>query len=102
SPAVGVSAIVNGQHVQVGGPYLLEQAQRSEIPSAQQWKNEGAIILHVLCDGEVIGGLKLADEIRPESHDAVQALHTLGVEVVMITGDADAVAHNVGEELGIK
>lgn len=102
SPAVGVSAIVNGQHVQVGGPYLLEQAQRSEIPSAQQWKNEGAIILHVLCDGEVIGGLKLADEIRPESHDAVQALHTLGVEVVMITGDADAVAHKVGEELGIK
>lgn len=102
SPAVGVSAIVNGQRVQVGGPYLLEQAQRSEIPSAQQWKNEGAIILHVLCDGEVIGGLKLADEIRPESHDAVQALHTLGVEVVMITGDADAVAHKVGEELGIK
>src|SRR5699024_10747179 len=52
-------------------------------------------------DGTVIGGLKLADEIRPESHDAVTALHTLGVDVVMITGDAEAVAQKVGRELGI-
>ena len=101
SPAVGVSAIVHDQHIQVGGPYLLEQAQQSEIPDAQQWKHEGAIILHVLCDGEVIGGLKLADEIRPESYAAVQALHKLGIAVVMITGDAEAVAQDVGRQLGI-
>src|SRR5699024_3384591 len=49
----------------------------------------------------VIGGLKLADEVRPESRDAVDALHELGVEVVMITGDAEAVADEVGRELGI-
>ena len=101
SPAVGVSAIVNDQHIQVGGPYLLQEAQQSEIPHAQQWKNEGAIILHVLCNGEVIGGLKLADEIRPESHDTVHALHQLSIEVVMITGDAEAVAQDVGRQLGI-
>ncbi len=49
----------------------------------------------------MIGGLKLADEIRPESRDAVDALHALGIQVVMITGDADAVADAVGSELGI-
>ena len=101
APAVGVSAIINDQHIQVGGPYLLQEAQQAEIPTAQQWKNEGAIILHVLCDGKVIGGLKLADEIRTESYDAVQALHKLGIEVVMITGDAEAVAQDVGRQLGI-
>jgi Cu2+-exporting ATPase len=52
-------------------------------------------------DGEVIGGLKLADEIRAESRDAVDELHRRGVEVVMITGDAEAVAQAVGTELGI-
>ncbi|MBU3995035.1 MAG: HAD-IC family P-type ATPase, partial [Actinobacteria bacterium] len=68
---------------------------------ADAWRMEGAIILHVIRDGAVIGGLKLADEVRPESRDAVDALHKLGVEVVMITGDAEAVANEVGRELGI-
>ncbi|WP_217565534.1 HAD family hydrolase, partial [Micrococcus sp. GbtcB5] len=62
---------------------------------------EGAIILHVLRGGQVVGGLRLADEVRPESRYAVDALHALGVEVVMITGDAEAVANEVGKELGI-
>src|SRR5699024_7672964 len=90
SPAVGVAALVNTQQIRVGGPYMLAEAEREEIAVAEDWKAEGAIILHVLSDGEVIGGLKLADEIRPESYDAVKALHKLGVEVVMITGDAEA------------
>ena len=58
-------------------------------------------MLHVIVDGEVAGALKLADEIRAESREAVDALHALGVQVVMITGDAEAVAHAVADELGI-
>lgn len=54
-----------------------------------------------LADGAVIGALRLADEIRAESHDAVAALHAAGVQVVMITGDAQAVANTVAAELGI-
>ena len=73
----------------------------SEVEEAEAWRQEGAIILHVLRDDEVIGVLKLTDEVRPESHDAIDALHSLGVEVVMITGDAEAVANSVGRELGI-
>ncbi len=58
-------------------------------------------MLHVVRDGQVVGGLKLADEIRPESREAVTALHKLGVEVVMVTGDAPAVADSVAGDLGI-
>jgi Cu2+-exporting ATPase len=101
SPAVGVSARVDGRIVQVGGPHLLSQEDASELPVADEWRAEGAIILHVLLDGKTVGALRLADEIRPESRAAVDALHARGVQVVMITGDADAVAHAVATDLGI-
>lgn len=101
SPAVGVKAIVDGTVIEVGGPYLLDQHSQKELAVAEQWREEGAIILHVLADGEVIAALRLADEIRPESRDAVDALHANDVQVVMITGDAEAVAETVAKDLGI-
>ncbi|NLZ98319.1 MAG: heavy metal translocating P-type ATPase, partial [Micrococcus sp.] len=101
SPAVGVTAMVDGHEIRVGGPHLLDETQQPEVDQADAWRADGAIILHVVRDGIVIGGLKLADEIRPESYDAVKALHRLGAEVVMITGDAEAVANAVGRQLGI-
>ena len=101
SPAVGVTATVNGQQVQVGGPNLLQQHGAAELDVADRWRADGAIILHVLADGRVIGALKLADEIRTESRHAVDALHARNIQVVMITGDAEAVAASVAAELGI-
>lgn len=101
SPAVGVTATVEGREIRVGGPRLLEEIAADEVGAATGWRQEGAIILHVVRDGAVLGGLRLADEIRPESREAVDALHELGVEVVMITGDAQAVAEAVGRELGV-
>ncbi len=92
SPAVGVTATVEGHEIRVGGPRLLDEIGGQEVHAATSWRDEGAIILHVVRDGTVLGGLRLADEIRPESREAVDALHKLGVEVVMITGDAEAVA----------
>jgi len=101
APAVGVRAEISGRVVQVGGPYLLEQENAAELPIADDWRREGAIILHVLRDGRVIGALRLADEIRPESRSAVRQLQERGIEVVMITGDAAAVADAVAADLGI-
>lgn len=101
SPAVGVKAEVDGTTIEVGGPYLLEQHDVHELPVADSWREQGAIILHVLADGVVIGALRLADAVRPESRDAVDALHARDVQVMMITGDAPAVAETVAEELGI-
>lgn len=101
SPAVGVTATVGGRRVQVGGPALLEQEGADELDVAQAWRSEGAIILHVLVDGRTVGALSLADEVRQESREAVDALHQVGIQVVMITGDAEAVARSVADELGI-
>ncbi len=101
SPAVGVSATIDGAEVEVGGPHLLASHEVSELAIAEDWREQGAIILHVLRDSEVIGALRLADEIRSESREAVDALHAAGSQVVMITGDAEAVARTVAAELGI-
>ncbi|CQA00852.1 Probable copper-transporting ATPase [Mycobacteroides abscessus] len=100
-PALGVSAQVAETRVQVGGPALLDARGSRELAVAAQWRTEGAIILHVLLDGQVAAALRLADDIRPESADTVKALHKLGVRVVMITGDAQAVADTVAGRLGV-
>lgn len=102
SPAVGVTATVEGARVRVGGPHLLAEEGASELDGVAPWQAAGAIVLHVLVDGAVAGALRLADEIRPESREAVQALRALGVDVAMVTGDAEAVARQVAGELGIE
>ncbi|MBF9337581.1 cadmium-translocating P-type ATPase, partial [Microbacterium lacticum] len=101
SPAVGVTATVDAHEVRVGGPRLLDEIGAHEVDAADAWRRDGAIILHVAVDGDVVGALALADAVRPESHEAVEALHALGIEVVMITGDAEAVARTVAGALGI-
>lgn len=101
STSVGVSGKVDGTTISVGGPSLLTSHNADALGETESWQADGKIILHVLADGQVIGAIGLADEIREESRQAVDALHALGIQVVMITGDAEAVANSVAEELGI-
>jgi Cu2+-exporting ATPase len=101
SPAVGVRARVGGRTVEVGGPNLLQERGLTELDGLEQWRTDGAIVLHVLVDGRPAGALKLADEVRAESRAAVRELHDRGVDVVMMTGDAEAVARTVATEIGI-
>ncbi|WP_244259469.1 heavy metal translocating P-type ATPase [Rathayibacter sp. VKM Ac-2759] len=101
STSVGVTAVVDGVAIGVGGPSLLHAHGASALEQTGAWEAEGMIILHVLRDGAVIGALGLADEVREESRQAVRALDAVGVEVVMVTGDAEAVAASVAAELGI-
>jgi Cu2+-exporting ATPase len=101
----GVEATVDGTRVAVGGPALLRERNLS-VPDElsrriEEWKDRGAAVLYVVRDGQVYGALALEDEIRPESKQAVDDLHALGVKVVMITGDAKQVADAVAKQLGI-
>jgi Cu2+-exporting ATPase len=101
----GVQATVDGRKIAVGGPALLRQTD-AEVPprlaeQIRRWSAQGAAVLYVIADGAVVGALALADEVRPESKAAVDALHEQGVHVVMITGDARPVAEAVGRDLGV-
>jgi Cu2+-exporting ATPase len=101
----GVEARVDGVPVAVGGPSLLRErgaeVPRSLADEVEAWKRRGAAVLYVSRDDAVVGALALEDQIRPESREAVDGLHRLGIRVAMITGDARQVADAVAEELGI-
>ncbi|MET7276692.1 heavy metal translocating P-type ATPase [Kribbella sp. NPDC005582] len=101
----GVQAVVDGNEVAVGGPALLREygaAEPAELEShVAEWKSQGAAVLQVLKDRQVVGAIALADAVREESRQAVDALHRRGVRVAMITGDAHQVAEAVAAELGI-
>jgi Cu2+-exporting ATPase len=104
-PGRGVRARVEGRTVTLGGPRLLTE-EDLEAPAGlrketEQWAAEGATVLHLATDGEILGAIALADEIRPESQEAVKALHGLGLRVAMITGDAQPVADAVARRIGI-
>ncbi len=101
SAGVGVTATVDGREISVGGPSLLASHNATAMNETQAWAADGDTILHVLADGVIVGALGLTDEVREESPQAVAALHQLDIQVVMITGDAEAVAQSVAAELGI-
>ena len=99
----GVHAVVDGATVEVGGPRLLsERGVKSDaIVPHELWSERGATILYLLRDGVLLGALSLEDGIRDESRRAVQGLHSAGIEVAMVTGDAANVASAVARDLGI-
>jgi len=108
-PGRGVRAHVDGRILYVGGPALLrtlgvkpDATVRSGADAASA-RGESAVYL-VEEVGEarrVLAALAVADVVRPESAEAVRALHDAGIEVVMMTGDAKPVADAVASELGI-
>ena len=100
-PGRGARAKVEGHDVGVGGPRLLAEMSLAPLPVAADWDREGRTVLHVVVDGQVAGVIAVEDEVRPESKEAIEALHALGVRVAMITGDSQAVANSVARRLGI-
>jgi len=104
-PGRGVQAKSNGQTVSVGGPRLLESLKLVLPEALAQFANaanaKGQSVVHLLVDNQPVASLALADVIRPESREAVRQLQALGVEVVMLTGDSQAVAKAVADELHI-
>ncbi|HLU09859.1 MAG TPA: HAD-IC family P-type ATPase, partial [Oceanobacillus sp.] len=101
----GVRAVVDGVTYAVGGPRLLEQ-QGWSVPDALQPAREkaekaGQSVIYLANEQGVIALFAIADVIREESRQAVRELHDLGLKVAMLTGDSEAVARAVAQELDI-
>ncbi len=104
-PGKGVQARVDGRELYMGGPALLKSLSL-EIPQTLREATEraagrGQASIYLTDNRQVLAVFALADVVRPESRAAIAALHERGIEVVMMTGDARAVADAVGKELGI-
>jgi Cu2+-exporting ATPase len=104
-PGKGVRARVDGRQLYMGGPALVT-AQSLDVPpalreAAERAAQRGQASIYLSDDRRALAAFAVADVIRPESRDALRSLHDRGVEVVMMTGDAKAVAEAVAKELGI-
>jgi P-type Cu2+ transporter len=101
----GVEAEVEGTGYRLGGPALV-RASSAGLPesleaAAAEAAERGQAAIHLLREDRVIAVFAVADAVREESREAVEALHARGIRVAMLTGDDRAVAEAVAEELGI-
>jgi Cu2+-exporting ATPase len=104
-PGRGAQARVNGKSIVVGGPRLLTEAKAAVPPELEDvtanWEANGKTVTFVIEEGRLLGAFAVEDEIRPESKEAVNELHQLGLRVAMITGDSKKVADSVAHDIGI-
>ena len=104
-PGHGVRAIVEGQEFHMGGPAMLRRLNVAPAAAvreaAERAASRGQASVYLLTSTSAVAAFTVADAVREESRDAIQRLHDQGIEVVMLTGDARAVAHAVAADLGI-
>ena len=103
-PGKGIRASLNGSSLLLGNLRLMEEAGvalNGLGPRAEQLAEEGKTLMVLAADGQAQGLLAVADTLRPESVEAVQALHRLGIEVAMLTGDNRRTAEAIARQVGI-
>jgi Cu2+-exporting ATPase len=102
---LGVRATVGDRKLAVGGPNFLDKLGIGIVEPFGRFAAEAAAggrgAVYLVEGKRILAAFTVADAVRPESREAVDRLHRLGLEVVMLTGDAQAVADGVARELGI-
>ena len=103
-PGRGVLAHLNGTPIRVGGIAWV-QAEGVRLNGLEEavraLQEQGQTTMLVARDGEAIGVIALADALKPEAAEAVAALHRLGVQTAMITGDNRRTAEAIARQAGI-
>jgi heavy metal translocating P-type ATPase len=101
----GVKALVNGHRIVIGTPALLADrgiaiGDAERVLAREEAQGRTAVLLAV--GGELAGTLSIADTVKPDARQAVAELKALGMQVVMLTGDADQTARAVAADVGIE
>lgn len=103
-PGNGLSAVLDGKRITGGSIKFIESqtAIPAELHStADELSADGKTPLCFMYDNRFIGIIAVADTIRPDSKSAIENLHNMGIEVVMITGDNERTAAAVGKQAGV-
>jgi Cu2+-exporting ATPase len=103
-PGHGARAKVDGHLVAVGNDRLMS-AEGVDVATLAGRQAEVASVgrstVFVAIDGRAAGLIAIADAVRPTSRDAIRTLRSQQVDVVMLTGDNEATARRIADELGI-
>ncbi len=95
----GVEANVEGKEIKVVSPGYLRD-EKITIPE-DAYSDAAETVVFVLIDGELAGYIALADEIRPESAEAIKVFKKNNIKVLMATGDNERTAKAVSDKLGL-
>ncbi|MEX0724531.1 MAG: heavy metal translocating P-type ATPase [Gracilimonas sp.] len=98
----GIQGKVNGKSVKVISPgYIREKELDYPENKVEEISSQGKTVVFVIIEDELAGAIALGDEIRKSSKSAIDALHKMGIECIMLTGDNQQTAEYVAGELGI-
>ncbi len=93
---IGVSGVVEGKKIQVGGSVLLDRLQ---IETPQEHDEIVETKIFTIVDGKLIGYITFADQIRESSYEAIKTLQEKGIKCSLLTGDNYNIAQSVASEL---
>ena len=97
----GVTAVVNGRTVAVGNERMME-AVGAKVHPCKLCAHHPGTVVHVALNGQYAGHVVISDQVKPDAREAIQSLRHLGVEqIVMLTGDKEAVASRVAQQVGV-
>jgi len=103
-PGRGVEALVDGKKLFLGNLKLMEERGFSLDglgEKANKIFEEGKTVIFLGMDSQVVGIIALADTLKPNAKEALQALRRIGVETVMLTGDNRRTAETIARDVGI-
>lgn len=100
TPGLGITAIVDGAMIHVGNRSLLRE-KGVETPTTAALGFDSASKVFVARDGELLGTIMIADTVRPEARAAIASLREMGIQTILLTGDAGQIAAGVARDLGI-
>ncbi len=103
-PGHGVEASVEGKKLLLGNLRLMSEKSLSLNglgEEAEQLRAKGKTVMFLGIDNHVAGIIALADTLKPNAKAAMDALHNMGIEVMMLTGDNQRTAEAIAQQVGI-
>ena len=103
-PGMGIRGQMDGHQVLLGNPRMMDRnsiSMEGLVAQYDQLSEEGKTPMVMAVDGKPAGIIAVADTIKASSHEAVNRLRDMGLEVVMLTGDNRRTAEAIGRQLGI-
>jgi len=103
-PGRGVKGTVDGRTLRVVSPGFLDE-NNITVPEEEkilQAKNDGKTVVYVLEEDRLLGAIILDDVVRESAIEAIKSIKERGIVPIMLTGDSEAVANRVAEQLGIE
>ncbi|MFP7479417.1 heavy metal translocating P-type ATPase [Terribacillus saccharophilus] len=104
-PGYGIQSTVDNKQVLIGTRRLMNKFDinvQDVLTEMEQLEKQGKTAMLVAIEGHYAGIIAVADTIKETSKEAIKRLHTMGLDVVMITGDNTQTAKAIAEQVGIK